>query len=375
MKKILLSLYFTRSISVEGGGTQLRALANVLLDRGFDPTLHACFSDSDTAPCPVIDYHKDKRIYYRRYLRHLSGLLNDFDSVWVFDHSPAANFAALGTFPDAPHVLRIFGSPCQSWTELFRPPFSRQYTMHCAAKNTLLARAAPPRGRRFVVGTHYQKAQLEGLGIDGSAVHVIPLGIERSGTPDTTKEKARRAYGFGDGPLIAYLGHFSPIKGVPILVNAFRELSSKLPEAHLAVATSGKGAESARVQRMLQAPELEGRVTLLGIVEARQFLRAADVAVLPFVHSSFPHFPLVMVEAFSVGTPVVASDIGGMNEMIQDGETGRLVAPNNPGQLAAVLLDLLGNPTEREHIAANQLQSFRDRYCAEAAVDRLMEIL
>ena len=105
MKKILLSLYFSRSISFEGGGTQLRALAKVLSDRGFEPTLHACFSDADTAPCPVIDFRGGGQISYRRYLGHLAGLLDDFDSVWVFEHSPAANFAAMGAFPDAPHVL------------------------------------------------------------------------------------------------------------------------------------------------------------------------------------------------------------------------------------------------------------------------------
>ena len=65
---------------------------------------------------------------------------------------------------------------------------------------------------------------------------------------------------------------------------------------------------------------------------------------------------------------------GRQTEMIRDGETGRLVAPNDPHQLAGVLKDLLENRTEREHIAANQLQLFHERYCAEAAVDRLMEI-
>jgi glycosyltransferase involved in cell wall biosynthesis len=100
-------------------------------------------------------------------------------------------------------------------------------------------------------------------------------------------------------------------------------------------------------------------------------LRAADSAVLSSRWENFPH---VLVEALAVGTPVVATAVGGVPEIVQDGLNGLLVPPEQPPALAAALRRLLGDDELRDRLAAAAPGSV-ERFAPERVYGRLEQIV
>jgi spore coat protein SA len=175
---------------------------------------------------------------------------------------------------------------------------------------------------------------------------------------------------------LLYVGRLSPEKGLHLLVDAFNELISRRPELELTLvgeeATvppsmlvrladdprireleafyAGSYAE-ALVQRL--SPEARSRVRFTGAVpyaDVHQHYREADVFVLP---SLMEAFGMPLAEALAAGLPAVASRTGGIVDIVDDGETGRLVDPGDPDALAAAIDQLLDDPALRAAFSEN----------------------
>ena len=110
---------------------------------------------------------------------------------------------------------------------------------------------------------------------------------------------------------------------------------TRVPEVALVVA--GDGPERAALEQTALELELDGRVSFVGAVPRERVLRlfrAADASVLPSAWENFPH---TVVEALAVGCPLIATAVGGVPEVVRDGENGLLVAPRDPEALAAAI--------------------------------------
>ena len=117
-----------------------------------------------------------------------------------------------------------------------------------------------------------------------------------------------------------------------------------------------------------------GRVRFAGPLSRDEVLalhRAADAAVLS---SAWENFPLAVVEALAVGTPVVSTDVGGVAEVVRDGENGLLVPAGDPAALAAALWRIVAEPGLRERLAAAAAPSV-ERLRPEHVYARLERIL
>jgi glycosyltransferase involved in cell wall biosynthesis len=144
-------------------------------------------------------------------------------------------------------------------------------------------------------------------------------------------------------PLVGAVGRLAEEKGYPVLLQALRSL----PRCRLVFV--GDGVERASLEEQVAELELTDRVTFAGWVEPPWTARwAVDVLAVP---SFTEGFPLVIVEAMLAGIPVVASNVGGIPEMVVDGETGLLVPAGDAAALAAALDRLLGDPTLRGAIS------------------------
>jgi glycosyltransferase involved in cell wall biosynthesis len=122
-----------------------------------------------------------------------------------------------------------------------------------------------------------------------------------------------------------------PQKNLPLAVTALRDV----PEASLVVI--GEGSEQAAVARAAADAGVEERVALKGPLpraSVLEWLRAADAAVLPSDWENFPH---AAVEALAVGTPVIATAVGGVPEILEDGVNGLLVPPGDLAALTAAM--------------------------------------
>ena len=150
--------------------------------------------------------------------------------------------------------------------------------------------------------------------------------------PETPKERPN------EKPVFLFLGVLEEHKGLRVLVEAFSRFQAQ--EAVLRIA--GRGSMENFVR---QACTGSSSIEYLGLVEGeakRKALQSADVLVVP---STWPDvYPTVILEAQTFGLPVIASRMGGMTEMVRDGETGLLVEPRNPEQLYGAMASLQRTP-------------------------------
>jgi len=179
------------------------------------------------------------------------------------------------------------------------------------------------------------------------AVHPLPP----LSAPAADRGAARRALGVPDGTCaVLCLGLIRPYKGVNVLLDAVASLPREAPLV-LLLAGEPWGGEGARIARRLADPRLAGRVVArlawLPEKEVPLWLAAADAAVLPYRSATGS---AVAAQALGAGLPVVATRVGGLVDVVEDGVSGLLVDPGDPAALAAALLRV-GDPVLRARLA------------------------
>jgi glycosyltransferase involved in cell wall biosynthesis len=140
-------------------------------------------------------------------------------------------------------------------------------------------------------------------------------------------------------------------KGFDVLIDAFRLVAARHPALDLVI--GGDGPEHAALRRQAAGYGLSERVHLPGLLDRAQtvtYFRQCRVFVLP---SRYEPFGIVNLEAMAAGKAVIATDVGGVAEVVRSGETGLLVAPqDNPAALAAACMDLLADPARTAALGA-----------------------
>ena len=139
-----------------------------------------------------------------------------------------------------------------------------------------------------------------------------------------------------DAFLVVGLGRLVPIKGFDLLVRALPALAAQIPSARVLLV--GDGGERAALAAIAASLGVTERLRMTGeIFDVTAPLAAADVLAVPSRNEGMGR---VIVEAMALGIPVVATAVGGIPDVVTDGECGRLVAPDDVEALAAALLEL-----------------------------------
>jgi glycosyltransferase involved in cell wall biosynthesis len=183
--------------------------------------------------------------------------------------------------------------------------------------------------RRFVCPSQFLAGRMARAG-------VFPERLRRVRHFVDLKELAPKTKPGGD---VVFAGRLSPEKGVDTLIAAMGRLG---PAAVLHVA--GEGPEVGRLQALAHA-HAPGRVVFHGRLDkpgTEALLRSAAVVAVP--SRWYENQPMIVLEAMALGVPVVASDIGGLPELVEPGVTGALVPPDDDDALATALGELLGKP-------------------------------
>jgi glycosyltransferase involved in cell wall biosynthesis len=193
-------------------------------------------------------------------------------------------------------------------------------------------------------------------GVPREKIVMIPNAyVPRPPTPDAD---LRAELGIAPStPLIGVVAILRPQKALSVLLEAHARLLESVPDAHVVIAGDGES-----------RPELEGLSRQLGTAERVHFLglrhdidailRSIDVAA---ISSDYEGTPLVAFECMANRTPLVATAVGGLPDIIRDGETGILIPPRDPEALAHALSALLGDPDRRRQMgeaSAGQLHEF-----------------
>ena len=158
------------------------------------------------------------------------------------------------------------------------------------------------------------------------------------------RDELRRDLGF-EGNVLMFAGRLGPQKAVHVLLDALADVDG------VTLAIAGDGPERDALERRVGELGLDGRVRFLGSVPRETVLRlfrAADASVLPSAWENFPH---TVVEALAAGCPVIATAVGGVPEVVRDGENGLLVAPNDAAGLAAAIRRFFSDAELRERLS------------------------
>jgi D-inositol-3-phosphate glycosyltransferase len=175
-------------------------------------------------------------------------------------------------------------------------------------------------------------------GADPDRIQIVAPGVDHAVFSPGRRAGARAALGLGDEPVLLFVGRIQALKGVDVAVEILDRLETD--DARLLVVGGASGRrgdhEVERVRGLVSRLGLEGRVELVPPrphYELSTYYRAADVCIVP---SRSESFGLVALEAAACGTPVVASDVGGLRTLVDDGVTGFRVEGREPGRYAEV---------------------------------------
>ena len=158
------------------------------------------------------------------------------------------------------------------------------------------------------------------------------------------KRALRRERQLPAGPLLGIVARLSDVKGHTVLIDAMPMVLARFPDVRLLIV--GEGKTGPDLKRRVETLGLETRVIFLPVVNrTADILPLLDIFVLPSLQEGLG---LSAMEAQAAGLPVIASRVGGLPSLIEDGRTGRLVEPRNSGQLAEAIIELLKNPEEAE---------------------------
>jgi L-malate glycosyltransferase len=197
----------------------------------------------------------------------------------------------------------------------------------------------------------YVREVLVRAGVPPSKIEVIPDGIviPTELRDHDTRRDARRRWDIAlDAFVIGHAGAFTREKGQDILLKAFLETSRTIPNAHLLLAGEGRLRDSPPVTDVLRRAEGRARV-LDWMDDLAPFFAALDVYVMPSRSEGLGSSALL---AMAHGLPVVASRVGGLTELVEDGKTGWLVPSESPAKLAQALLTAAHNPEDLHRFGA-----------------------
>lgn len=174
-------------------------------------------------------------------------------------------------------------------------------------------------------------------------------------------------------PTVAFAGRLAWVKGVDLLVRAFAEVVSQIPEARLILA--GDGPEQQRLRGLINELRLSASVSMLGSLPRLEMERHLATAWVQVVPSRWAEpFGLVAAEAMMRGTAVIASTSGGLTEIVHDGLTGLLVPAGDVGRLEEALLRLLRDRDLAEQMGRAGRETAMAHFSEATFVDRFMRL-
>lgn len=230
----------------------------------------------------------------------------------------------------------------------------------------LIARLSPSMDHLIAVSRAIVR-KLEDEDRTGAPISLIYNGVDltRYAEPDIcgTLHEEFPAIGIGD-PIVGVVARLEPEKGHPTLLDAWPAVVAAVPDAHLLIV--GEGSQREPLEAQAAALGIEDSVVFTGRRDDVPAVTAAlDVAVLPSYREAQG---LSILEAMALSRPVVASAVGGIPEMIEDGRTGILVPPHDPAALAAGINRLLLDHPYADTIARAGRDLVHDRFCVELMV-------
>lgn len=224
---------------------------------------------------------------------------------------------------------------------------------------------------RYIAITRAVARVLERGGVPARRIAVVPSGIDPDRHAGGDGRIVRAALGVDAGaPLVGSIAHFAWHKGLKYLVRAWPAVRDRRPKARLVVV--GSGEEESMLRAEARGAGVESSVTFPGFQsDVSHWLAAFDVYVQPSVMEGMG---TSVLDALAAGKPVVATRVGGIPEIVEDGETGLLVPPSNPDALATAVLRLIDDANLAARLASSGARRVRAAFTADRMAEATLAV-
>ncbi|MEA5571321.1 glycosyltransferase family 1 protein [Calothrix sp. UHCC 0171] len=270
------------------------------------------------------------------------------------------------------HTYHSLGAVKYATVENIPPIASQRLQTECKVLET---------AERIVATSPQERAHMRQLVSTKGSIDIIPCGtdIQRFGSID--RDAARVALNIEpDAKLVLYVGRFDHRKGIETLVRAMRK-SQFYGDEKLQIIIGGgsvlgqsDGIERDRIEGIVDELGLRGCTTFPGRLSQDilpTYYAAADVCVVP---SHYEPFGLVAIEAMASGTPVVASDVGGLQFTVVPGETGLLTPPQDVAEFAKAIDQIISNPEWRNKLGEAGKRRVQSKFSWDGVANQLSEL-
>ena len=213
-----------------------------------------------------------------------------------------------------------------------------------------------------IVNSNYMKSELQRLfGLPFEKINVVPNGVNLNNFNGIEKDyDFRRQYAMDNEKIILFMGRLVYEKGVQHLIAAMPKILNGYHDAKLIIA--GKGGMLDELKAEVDALGLGNKVYFTGYLNSKQvqkMYKCADISVFP---STYEPFGIVALEAMLAGTPIVVSDIGGLNEIVEHGVNGMKSYAGNPNSIADSVLTLLYDHQLCDNISKNAKNKVKEQF-------------
>ena len=265
-------------------------------------------------------------------------------SHWLVPNGLVA--ATVRRFTGTPHVMTLHAGGVLGVKEL---PFSSQIALFVAARTDVIV----------PVSSYIQNTFVEMLPSDVTTAapefRVQPMGTDAA-SAHSHNGRAVEPASDHEGPVVGlFVGRLAPKKGVEYLIDAVQQVEAGPEEFQLILV--GPGPLEGKIEQLIDDRGLADQVRLTGWINDEELdglYAHADFTVVPSIQTASGDtegMPIVIAEAFAAGNPVLASDVGGISDVVRDGENGYLVAQKRPDKLAEQMHSLIENDRRRSEMA------------------------
>jgi len=234
--------------------------------------------------------------------------------------------------------------------------------------------------QRIIAATEKGKEELVSYyGACPEKISAIPCGVNLELFRHIDKESARHSLGLNGHKILLFVGRIDPLKGIDSLLTALPRLDTKQNLKLLVIGgDEDSKPEVERLQRLSRSLHIQDAVTFAGIVEQSElplYYSAADICVIPSYYESFG---LVALESLACGTPIVATKVGCIESVVNQGQNGCMVVDNAPLRLADGIAELLAKQEARME-SADPIRASVNRFSwsniAEAIIPEYRSVL
>ncbi len=209
--------------------------------------------------------------------------------------------------------------------------------------------------------------------VDQSKIHCVHNGInveKFSLRDEATKLEKRKEFGIGNEPVIGIIARLADVKGHDVLIRAMAKIIQSFPTSKLFIV--GEGREEDRLKNLTGQLRLKESIRFVPTVnQTASILPLFDIFALPSLEEGFG---ISAIEAQAVGLPVVASRVGGLPELIQDGQTGILVPPKDVHALAGAIIHLLQNKEYAKDMGLKARKFIEENFSMERMVKETIDV-